>query len=419
MAFLIDSFKLLFLKVKKLLAIGKMHAFSLLEISFALIIMGIASHSFMRLTFSMMQMQRDKITQINVERINKAIANFAMSNGYLPFPHIIKSRYSCSGEIDCKFGEQASKLSNSEALSSFFYESTDGKLSNKAFGIVPFLTLGLDEKDAKDGNGNYFTYAVNIMMGEREEYEHIGMSRNYIGHDYDKDNLESLKNRNYAKMTGICGAKLYGKEEKNMVINVFRRKIKYFANTPPRHHYGTGYYLAILSDMSCFFEKSPHVFDRNGSDILKEAKKTHYMDVFHSIYDDDDSEGEIWGSSKYAGDRMRSASSRKKVSDYYNSDITYSVSKNMSDISCSQYKVCDTIAFVLISHGLNGGWFNRDGSKKPVRGSCAHKLENASNSMNFYQAGNISKGFDDKVFFLTKFVLASCYCDAPCRLGSF
>lgn len=111
----------------------KLQAFSLLEISIVLLIMGvILSFSLPYLT-NHLAFERQKQTLQNFEEITHALAHFVLQNGRLPYPALAPTGTAQSGV-------------------------EDRTMRDFQRGIVPYKTLGLSPSVAKDGYGHWISY---------------------------------------------------------------------------------------------------------------------------------------------------------------------------------------------------------------------------------------------------------------------
>ncbi|MDR1289260.1 MAG: prepilin-type N-terminal cleavage/methylation domain-containing protein [Holosporales bacterium] len=107
--------------------------FSLLEVSISLFIVGIISSIFIAQFSATKKIHAAHKTMSNIEIILKSIGSYCISKeGVIPFP----------STSDRALGIQNSSMQNS-------------------FGLVPFKTLGLMERFAKDGNGRWLLYRMN------------------------------------------------------------------------------------------------------------------------------------------------------------------------------------------------------------------------------------------------------------------
>jgi type II secretory pathway pseudopilin PulG len=105
--------------------------FVLLEVAIALSVLGVITYMAMPLLGKIQQWQQVRLTTAHQEKIVESLAGYVLSNKRLPCPAL---------------------TSNGEAQSTC---TNDTKV-----GFVPYKTLGIDEKTAKDGNHHWMTYAV-------------------------------------------------------------------------------------------------------------------------------------------------------------------------------------------------------------------------------------------------------------------
>lgn len=109
----------------------KVPAFALLEIAIAISVLGIIGYMTLPLLGKIQKWQRIRTTQAHQENIMQALAGYVLSNKRLPCPAL-----STNG--------QAQTVCTKETKS----------------GFVPYQTLGIDIKMAKDGNHHWMTYVV-------------------------------------------------------------------------------------------------------------------------------------------------------------------------------------------------------------------------------------------------------------------
>lgn len=109
----------------------KLSAFALIEIAIALCVLGVIGYMTIPLLGKVQQWQRVRATTINQEKIIEALAGYVLANKRLPCPAI-----NSNGQA------QAVCTSDTKA------------------GFVPYKTLGIDAKVAKDGNHHWMTYVV-------------------------------------------------------------------------------------------------------------------------------------------------------------------------------------------------------------------------------------------------------------------
>jgi prepilin-type N-terminal cleavage/methylation domain-containing protein len=113
--------------------------FSLIEISIALIIIGIISSISITQINMFNKISSAQKTQSHIDFVVKSIAAYCISNeGSLPYP----------SDFSTNIGFQNNHMKDS-------------------FGIVPFKSLGIMEKFAKDGKGKWLLYKMNPFFLKR------------------------------------------------------------------------------------------------------------------------------------------------------------------------------------------------------------------------------------------------------------
>lgn len=108
-------------------------AFSLIEVSISLLIIGILSGIWGNQLKMINKIQSSQKTQTNIDFTVKALAAYCIAEDFkLPYP----------SKLNSDLGKQSESMKNS-------------------FGIIPFKSLGIMEKFAKDGNGRWLLYKMN------------------------------------------------------------------------------------------------------------------------------------------------------------------------------------------------------------------------------------------------------------------
>lgn len=126
------------MKKKDIFLHFSLRGFSLLEISISLLIIGIISSISVTQLRSVMKFNANQKTQSNIDFVLKTIGTYYSSNDHpLPYP--------------------------SSSKQNIGYQNEDMK---EEFGIIPFKTLGIMEKFAKDGNGQWLLYRMNPLFGK-------------------------------------------------------------------------------------------------------------------------------------------------------------------------------------------------------------------------------------------------------------
>ena len=116
----------------------QLSGFALVEVSIALLILGIVSSISMSQFATLKRLQAEQITQAHIDYIVKALGTYYNSKGgYLPYPSSLESN---------TIGKQVVKITD--------------------FGIIPFKTLGIMEKYAKDGYGHWLLYKLHPDFGK-------------------------------------------------------------------------------------------------------------------------------------------------------------------------------------------------------------------------------------------------------------
>ena len=111
----------------------RFQGFSLIEVSISLLIVGIVSAIGISQLRLMQKMYAAQKTQSNIDFVIKALGAYCTSSSLrLPFP----------SKMNSDIGYQSESMKNS-------------------FGIIPYKTLGIMEKFAKDGNGRWLLYKMN------------------------------------------------------------------------------------------------------------------------------------------------------------------------------------------------------------------------------------------------------------------
>ena len=152
----------------------QIRAFALFEIMIAISVIGmfmtLSIKSWMQYLTYQRKVQKDKITKRNSDRILKALGNHVVKQGYLPYPSQPKD------DDDENFGVSRPSPKTEESWAQ--------EPEAFRFGIVPFKSLGMPEEDAKDGNGNFFSYAVNPTLCGRSAMQYASVKdSNYLKRD--------------------------------------------------------------------------------------------------------------------------------------------------------------------------------------------------------------------------------------------
>lgn len=130
-----------------------LHGFSLIETSVSLLIVGIISGIIVTQMRIYQGAAASARTQSNIDAIVSSLAAY------------------CIGGSDCMLPYPSSDREQTIGLS-------DQNMKNK-FGIIPFKTLGIMEKFAKDGRGRWILYRMNPYFNEMfypPEFKKLGVA---------------------------------------------------------------------------------------------------------------------------------------------------------------------------------------------------------------------------------------------------
>lgn len=123
---------------KEMRLLQRIPGFSLLEVSISLLIIGIISSISISQLKVINRLYASQKTQSNIDFIVRALAAYCIAHeGKLPYPSPFKNNV----------GTQSDAMSNS-------------------FGLVPFKTLGIMDRFAKNGSGRWLLYKANPYFGK-------------------------------------------------------------------------------------------------------------------------------------------------------------------------------------------------------------------------------------------------------------
>ncbi len=383
---------------------AKFKAFALFEISILLIVLSVASYGFIKSINMMLRVDKENITKQRVERIYKALGVFINHHGYLPYP------YMPSNDKNDVPGISSGEISDDEIVAhqNVYKDKNINNnvqktiLDKKSIGIVPYTTLGLNEKDVKDGNGNYFTYAMNPILGKRKDYLHLSHSDQRIKYDFDFDfpggnnkylnpHLAQSDDPHIKKICNFCSIRMYANDETVKKIVPPKCMVEEGVNYKRSIHPNL-YYHASIPDLTGWVNSKLSLYSK--------GKELSHLQSYLVL--------------------MMHEDLAEERSEY----VRYSLYKNYTELhNMDQFKVRDTIAVILVSHGRSGGHLTKFGQRYPINNSAKYseaKQCNADDSRRFYMedisdSNSQGGGFDDEVFYISKFHLASMYGAFVCK----
>lgn len=148
------------------------HGFGLIEMSIALIVFSMLFGKGFSLWQTYNRTQKHALTLRHQRLIFKALANYLQQNGCLPYPCAIEN-----------LGNAKDGLGKSSSTS-----LRKGPLHP---GIVPYRTLFLPERVAKDGFGHFMTYAVDEHMTKKNPLVKSKMCEQFFSEQSALDIIEN------------------------------------------------------------------------------------------------------------------------------------------------------------------------------------------------------------------------------------
>jgi prepilin-type N-terminal cleavage/methylation domain-containing protein len=282
--------------------------FTLIEMGIVLLIAGLILGSLSALFAPYIHYVQKNSTDTRMEKVSNSLALFAQNYGRLPCP-------ADPAAISEPFG--APRRSGSDGSNVAQFDCGNSSESNYV-GIIPFRALGLTEDQARDGYGNFFTYAASPTMVQFD-----------------------------ATLAGIYDQTNVGND---CMVGDWQVDLG-----PPHGIQNTNLPKAHL----CCAMKTTHAINRDISVLQAKASANQ---VFVSNHGPGAA-----GAGTGTGD--------------------------------STYVADSIIAYVLISHGMNGdgAYMNGGGQRSSTVSPTAEESENRNNDLTFV-AENISTSDDDNYF---------------------
>jgi prepilin-type N-terminal cleavage/methylation domain-containing protein len=196
---------------------------TLIEVSVALMVMGTIIGGALAFYTSADQQRRQQRTYDNMDRIVRALSVYAESAGRVPCP-------ADPSLSDQRFGWERNVTMAQLQVGANKYPTGSCDTTNFE-GIVPFMTLNLDDSVARDGWNRYFTYAVSPQFARSNDQSHnvdgsintasdVGTihgrcrSEGWVGR-YDGHNISAVKARFCCADQGFTGGGNYATEPWN------------------------------------------------------------------------------------------------------------------------------------------------------------------------------------------------------------
>ena len=150
-------------------------AFSLIELSMALIIISILLTISVSVSKTAISNNKTADTKNKIEEIYQALGNFVKKHGRLPCPAAINLN-----ESNANYGIEASSCNSAPSSGSGYYKSLSE--SNLYYGMIPIRTIGLPKESSLDGFGTKFAYIVinGFTNSQKFDQDLSGLNGNYV-----------------------------------------------------------------------------------------------------------------------------------------------------------------------------------------------------------------------------------------------
>lgn len=347
--------------------------FAMVEIILAIGVSALVAQFLLSGILLFKKFREENVTEARSEMIFKSLAGYVLRNGCLPYPSMPSRR----GE---EFPHPKSESGwNSQELMR---------------GIVPYSTLGMDEKYAKDGRGYYFTYVVNPGLCARKNVRMVppNDAREYLDYGNKKEvNVSVTKSKQFfAELTveGECAV-----------------KSKHHIVCDPKEDYSS--YRAVRSYSEDYYHEGDPL--NNGQtktwDIATRKAQSQIK-----CFDKAEIQCEQFYYLK--PNRLRSQNPDKTTYENFVLEGVVQAVRVNDDAVNDKYKVSDCVAVVLISHSGGGSFGENDSVVKVKSEASGEKLSN-SNSLPMKNHCYLrAKG--DKVYWQSRFGLLANYTNLHC-----
>lgn len=172
----------------------KLSGFSLIEVAFVLLIVGIAASLTFPLLTASQTLERHKVTKAHQDQIFRALAGYVLKYYCLPSPS--------TPEL---IGKQGKPCKNRQ--------------ERACVGIIPYQELGLSESVARDGHSRWFTYAVAKKLTREGNENTPSMIEAAGGSEADKVGFCNVPSQGI-NLTSLSGVSILGESSKKDFIAV-------------------------------------------------------------------------------------------------------------------------------------------------------------------------------------------------------
>lgn len=354
----------------------KMSAYTLIEMSITLTILGIISLTLFATINTMQKSYKIQTTKHREQIILKALGKHVSTHNCLPYP--------------CKPSEQHIGLS--PAIPDI---SPDFSLTTiECIGVIPWQTLGIPRETIYDGYGNPFTYIMHPVLGKIPEKTSFQPSiPTFVQNAYGNlKNIRILPNDFYYRLDSqLDKHALYYKQP------IHAGEVNKYYQAAHEH---TEQILSIDRFQATVPEKNieeereeihqkiqdNEMYMINHSDIIHK----HQYDNFITLHYNANQDGNMTSHT-----------------------IHDTPGENTFKLPLTMYNYCitaDCVAVVLISHGTTGGHFDKTGNKTPTKNihearqnATTEHLSPLNGGRYHIHLNSADSNFDQHVTYVTRF----------------
>ncbi len=349
--------------MKKDVSQQTMSAYTLIEISISLCIMGIMSLILFATINTLQKSHKIQITKYREQIILKALGAYINTHNCLPYP--------------CKPAEQHIGIAQYVPDFSEHFSLTD----IECVGVVPWKTLGISRESIYDGYGHPFTYIMNPVLGKLpEKNDHQPALINHLQSMY-----------GYRRDIRILPNDFYYRLNSN-----FEKSTLY--NNKPLH-------------AADFLKKPDDNVDRFQATVIKESIVKEKNKIYMQIKDNENymiNHADIIYKHQY--DNFITLH-------YYDRNQEYTIhnqpGENTFKLPLTIYNDCltaDCVGVVIISHGTTGGHYDKEGKRTTVK-HIHEAIQNATDTQlsplnhdryHIY-LNSQQTAFDQRITYVTRF----------------
>jgi prepilin-type N-terminal cleavage/methylation domain-containing protein len=221
---------------------------TLIEIAIAILIVGVMLGAALQLYNQNRDQFAKKITDERMDYIVRALSTYAETNNRIPCPadpSVETARVAVTPTV----GREPWRFGYERGITVIPTSSTPANIGNCTAvadqnGLVPFQTLGIPSEYAKDGWGNYFTYAVSPVFTQRSDFADTGTNNDKTHQVHEQCRTQGWIVSNYpanAPKARFCCARDGGAAFNRSTDLVITNKDNTQTVSPTRDDFGTRY----------------------------------------------------------------------------------------------------------------------------------------------------------------------------------